>query len=275
MERTNHKFNPETYKKWVSNHERQKQTEVEYRKLRKSFEAACKIMEMTMPKETPEIPGYDTSGRMVSAKEFGGDFYTVFPVEEGKIAIAVGDVAGKDLEAAFTMLMAKALFENESKYNTGPANVTNKVNTGLITVTNKNTAIVTSIFGILDPESGEFSFARAGHEMPKVYDKYGNPREIDRKDGQPLNFEEDFVIHKGRITIPKGGMLVLTTDGVGETQNSEGDMFGLDGLDISIRKHWHLPAEEISEAVIRDVQNFEGNPLEPHDDRTIVVVKKL
>ena len=97
---------------------------------------------MTMPKEVPPIPGYDAAGIMVPAKEFGGDFYTVFPVEEGKIAIAVGDVAGKDLEATFTMLMAKALFENESKYNTGPANVTDKVNDGLMTATNKNTAFV-------------------------------------------------------------------------------------------------------------------------------------
>ena len=272
MERRSPIINPEARRKWVSNHKKQEQAKDEYRKLKYSFEAACKIMEMTMPKETPKIPGYDTAGRMVSAKEFGGDFYTIFPVEEGKSAIAIGDVAGKDLEAAFTMLMAKALFENESKYNTGPANVTNKVNTGLITVTNKNTALVTSIFGILDTESGEFSFARAGHEMPRAYDRYGNPHRIDRKDGQPLNFEEDFVIHKGKIILLKGEILVLTTDGITETQSPDGEVFI---LDKSIEKNRYLPTEEMAEAVIKDAENFEGNPLEPHDDRTIVIVKRL
>ena len=131
---------------------------------------------------------------------------------------------------------------------------------------------MTLIFLVIEAQSGQLTWVRAGHDPVLVYspdsDQFGELK----GQGIPLGVEQDWQYEESTALIKPGQILVLTTDGIMETHNQEGDMFGKDRIKEVIRRNADLDAEGIRRAMFTAVEDFRGRaPRE--DDVTLVVAK--
>jgi sigma-B regulation protein RsbU (phosphoserine phosphatase) len=130
------------------------------------------------------------------------------------------------------------------------------------------------VYGILDSRSGDFHFARAAHPSPYLLDGKGRIVEVPVSSGQPLGLFDNLPIDEQHIQVPPGGTLLLYSDGVSETTDTQGTDFGPDSLYQTMAANRTRPAQEICEQLWQDVQAH-GEGLPQQDDFTTVVVKRL
>jgi sigma-B regulation protein RsbU (phosphoserine phosphatase) len=132
---------------------------------------------------------------------------------------------------------------------------------------------VTLVYGILDCSSGEFRFARAGHPSPYLLDGEGHLMDVSVSFSQALGLFDNPPIDEQCIHLPPGGTLLLYSDGVTETMDTQGAEFGLDRLYRSMTANRTRPTQEICRQLWLDVQAH-GGDLPQQDDFTTVVVKR-
>ena len=138
---------------------------IEKERLERELEVAANIQMSILPDVLPAPPKFDFGARIDPARQVGGDFYDIFRVGENKVAVLIGDVADKGVPSAIFMARAHALIAAEAESYDDPGDVLRKANAH-ITRLEKTTQFVTVLYAILDVETGEFNYARAGHEMP-------------------------------------------------------------------------------------------------------------
>jgi serine phosphatase RsbU (regulator of sigma subunit) len=247
---------------------------IEKEKLEHELELSSKIQQSILPERLPKQRGFDFGALMIPAHAVGGDFYGFVPLEKDRIGIVIGDVCDKGVPAALFMSMAYSLIRVEAQNTRSPVRVLRQVNRHLLQMTNQSsTMFVTLIYGVLNCENGKFHYARAAHPAPIMLDNKGEKINIPVKSGQPLGLFANPPIDEERITIPHGGTLLLTTDGMNEASNLEGMDFGDDGVVNSLAAGHHKKAQLICEHLQNDIQAF-AKGLPQGDDLTIVVIKR-
>lgn len=200
---------------------------IEKERLEKELQVAANIQMSILPDVLPSVEGYDFGGRILPARQVGGDFYDVFDLGSGKYGILIGDVADKGVPSAIFMARAHALIIAESDRITSPGDVLRKVNEH-ITRFEKSTQFVTALFGILDTATREFKYARAGHEPPLLLTGNGEVRRLPHQPGMALGLWENIVIDENSLTLPPGSCLMMFTDGMTDCRNPRGEPFGLE-----------------------------------------------
>ena len=132
---------------------------------------------------------------------------------------------------------------------------------------------MTLFFLVVEPQNGKLSWVRAGHDPAIVYlpasDEFGELKGA----GIPLGVEQNWFYEDYTAINKPGQILVLTTDGIMETHNQNGDMFGKDRIKEVIRRHAGLDADGIRRAIFNEVEIFRGK--EPQEDDVTVVVAKF
>jgi sigma-B regulation protein RsbU (phosphoserine phosphatase) len=209
---------------------------------------------------------------MVSARFVGGDFFTYFKLGRNRLGLVVGDVSDKGVPAALFMALTLSLMRAEADRSSSPVQALRKVNRYLLEM-NASSMFVTLVYGILNCESGDFHFARAGHPSPYLLDEDGQFVEVPISPGQPLGLFDDLPIDEQHMEIPPGGTLLLYSDGVSETKDLNGYDFAPDLLYLTLAANYTRPALEICEQIWQDVQAH-GRDLPQQDDFTTVVVKR-
>jgi serine phosphatase RsbU (regulator of sigma subunit) len=132
---------------------------------------------------------------------------------------------------------------------------------------------VTLLYCTLDFETGSMQYSRAGHLPPIVIDQDGKPVEMPISQGQPLGLFDNLSIDQQHFTLPKGGLVLLFSDGLNEVVDPQGNPFGLERVQDILSAHHHQGAQDICETLWQAVQNHSG---ETHhqDDFTTVVIKR-
>ena len=246
---------------------------IEKEKLEKELEISRHIQESILPESLPRCPGYDFGARMVPARAVGGDFYTFFPLAKDQVGIVVGDVSDKGVPAALFMALSYSLIRAEAVRTRSPVRALQLVNEQLLQM-NSSCMFVTLVYGILDCSSGDFHFARAAHPSPFLLGEAGQVIPVPVTSGQPLGLFDTLPIDEQNIHLPKGSTLLLFSDGVSETQNSEGMDFGEKNIHESLSASCTLSAQGICDALWTRVQEH-GKNLPQQDDFTSVVIKRL
>ena len=118
----------------------------------------------------------------------------------------------------------------------------------------------------------EFTYVRAGHELPILLNAAGEQEHVPVAPGQPLGIFLDPLLDEGTLTIPKGGKLILTTDGVTDARNQADEPFGEARFMQVIRDGWHLPAQELCDRILAAVTEYQGDA-PSFDDFTLMVVQ--
>ena len=183
---------------------------------------ATEIQNGLLPKDFPARADCELFATMTPAKEVGGDFYDFYFLDETHLAITVADVSGKGIPAALFMVISKTILNNFaiSKHNSeGLAEVVAAANDKLC-ANNDATMFVTAFIGVLDLETGEFTFVNAGHNPPVIYHAAENHCDF-------LNVKKNFVMGpmdgmpfaEQKISLAKGDLIFIYTDGVTEALN--------------------------------------------------------
>ncbi|HET9323286.1 MAG TPA: SpoIIE family protein phosphatase [Gaiellaceae bacterium] len=224
-----------------------------------------------LPAQPPAIPGleigsvYESSARL----DVGGDVfdYTVLP--DGRLAVAVGDVTGKGIDAAADMAMTKFVFRSLTREHSRPSELLRIANQVVLDEVEEG-KFVTMVCLTVDPVTGELACASAGHPEPRLVRPDGTVVALPVH-GLALGIAPDQEYEESRATLEPGAAVVLFTDGVVESRVGA-DLYGNVRLDRRLAELRDLPAAELARAVVEDSRAFAGGGLA--DDSAVVVVKK-
>jgi len=207
--------------------------------------------------------GFSLYATMVPAREVGGDFYDYFLVDRDHLGIVAGDVSGKGIPAALFMIVTKTLIRNFAMMGLGPAEVFIKTNEQLCG-NNDAGMFVTAFFGILDLRSGGFTFVNAGHNFPLLRRANGAYDWLRSQVRLVLAYTANTRYRDSVISLGPGDLLLLYTDGVTESIDTRGELFGNNRLIDMVNASRPLGPRELLQAVMREVHEFSGG--EPQSD---------
>src|SRR5215218_8855759 len=138
----------------------------ERERIEQDLRVARTIQQASLPKEVPQLEGWQIAPFYRPAREVGGDFYDFFELDDGRVGFAVGDATGKGVPAAFVMSATCALLGGVATASgSSPGEVLSRVNEAVLTRIPAN-MFVTCFYAILDPKSGHLVYANAGHNLP-------------------------------------------------------------------------------------------------------------
>lgn len=206
---------------------------IEKERLERELKVAAEIQMSILPATLPLVDGYDFGGRILPARQVGGDFYDVFVLDTHKIGVLIGDVADKGVPSAIFMARAHALIIAEADRMDSPGEVLRQVNKH-ITRLEKSTQFVTALYGVLDINSGVFEYARAGHEPPLLLEADGTVHRLPYKPGMALGLWENIALDENSLQLPEDSMLVMFTDGMTDCRNPKGVPFGLERIKTTL-----------------------------------------
>jgi len=239
-------------------------------KLEKELQLAAGIQISILPKQVPDLPGFDFGAFMDPARAIGGDFYDLFRIDEHRVGILIGDVADKGVPSALFMARVHALISAEAFHCDHPGEVLRRVNHYLFS-RDETDLFITGIYGMLDNRSGEFSYARAGHEIPLLHEAGQGSRPIPGGRGQPLGILDPILLDEQSVIIPPGGSLILFSDGMVDCRNPQGEPFGYDRLRETFDCCVAQSAAWTSDALERALLEFRQEA-EQDDDVTLVTI---
>lgn len=246
-------------------------------RLRDSIALANELQQGLLPKDAPTIEGFDVFGLAVYCDETGGDYFDYLgPIDLGpdRFGLAVGDVTGHGIPAALVMTSARALLQSHARYTDQPHDILVRMNE---TIARESThgKFMTFALLVLDLAKGTLEVANAGHDPAILYKAESASFEELAMGGLPLGIAEDAGYTTARTDLPaKGDILVLGTDGIWETRDARGEMFGKARLRDLIGARANESAESIGRAILDALAEFRGSaPV--HDDITFIVAKRV
>ena len=248
----------------------------EKEKLRHSLELAREVQQNLLPKTALAAKGIDISGRSNYCDQTGGDYFdflTLGGPEENRLALLVGDVSGHGIPSALLMATARAFLRQRSFLPGSIGDVVTDVNRALADDVGSSGQFMTLFYLVLDPINDRLQWVRAGHDPALFYDPQQDRFEELSGPGLALGVDEQWQYRESeRKGLAPGEIIVVGTDGIWESRDSRGEMFGKGALQEVIRRHATATADEILNAVIEAVLRFQKG-WQPEDDVTLVVAK--
>jgi phosphoserine phosphatase RsbU/P len=232
---------------------------------------AREIQERILPRQLPTPAGFDLGARMVAAREVGGDFFDVFPLGDDSLGLVVGDACGKGVPAALFMALTRSLLRAEAARAESPAAALRETNQHLAEISTAG-MFITILYGVLTFSTGKFIYARAGHELPLIWDASGVQLPSVRTNGQPLGLLPDPAIDVQTLRLPPGGILLLFSDGVTEATNAQGGFFGLERVQATVQAHRGMPAQQLCDQLVDALRIYRGTSPQA-DDITLLAVR--
>jgi len=244
--------------------------------IEKELQVAYTIQQSIIPHQFEPFPNnynFAILGKMIPAKEVGGDFFDFFRLDEKHLGFIIADVSGKSVSAALFMAMTRAIIRTTSLQADSPSDCLTKSNT-ILCVNNDSCMFVTAFYGILNIETGEIACANAGHNPPFILRASNKVEEIARNEGIPLGVADDTLYSTHLIQLKKEDCLVLYTDGITEAMNAKKELYTEKRFLESLTNANSRTLAEFSERILQDVQNFvDGAP--SADDITFLCIKQL
>src|SRR4029453_5682402 len=156
---------------------------MEGERIEQEMRVARSIQQASLPEKVPDLEGWQITPFYQPAREVGGDFYDFFKLEDGRLGLIVGDATGKGVPAALVMASARSMLRAVAQTSTSPGDGLRRGNDPLATDIPPN-MFVTCFYAILDPKSGNLTYANAGHDLPYLH--HGGDCQELRARGMPL-----------------------------------------------------------------------------------------
>jgi len=242
--------------------------ERERQRLEQELSIAREIQQALLPQGLQDYPHLAVTGTHRPCNEVGGDYFDVFPLPDGRIAILIADVAGKGLGAALLTTMLQGaisgmtlgvdpvmVFEHLNRFLCGRASVGR---------------YATMFYGLLDPD-GTLEFVRAGHPSPYLL-RRGEVSELYSDGSFPIGLVEKASFWATRIQLEPEDTLLLYTDGITEAEDRHRTLFGTERLEEALARHQDSSLSDLQAGILGTVERFaEGTS--QSDDITLLVVR--
>ena len=244
--------------------------------LRKSLALANEIQLNLLPQSNPGNPHLDIAGKSIFCSATGGDYYDYIALSDedrSQLSVVVGDVTGHGIEAALLMTTARALLRSRALMPGSMAQIIGDVNHHLTQDLRDSGRFITLFLMTIDPLACNLHWVRAGHDPAICYDPATDSFEELRGSGLALGVDMGWHYEEyHREGLADGQIIFLGTDGIWETHDPRGNMFGKKPVQDIIRRHAAEEAEDIVGAIIDDLSAFRKKA-EPEDDITLIVIK--
>jgi serine phosphatase RsbU (regulator of sigma subunit) len=249
---------------------RQQQEAQERQRIEQELHVARLIQQTLLPETLPGLPGYDVATYYQPAREVGGDFYDLLELEDGRMGFVVGDATGKGMPAALVVAATCSILRAVAQdLSYSPGEVLARVNEVVLARIPPN-MFVTCFYAVLDPKSGKFAYANAGHDIPYVR-RSGDADEL-RARGMPLGLMPGMFYEEKETILAAGEAALFYSDGLVEAHNPEGEMFGFPRLQALVAKHDE--GEALLEFLMEELYSFTGEHWEQEDDITLVTLRR-
>ncbi|WP_419785795.1 PP2C family protein-serine/threonine phosphatase [Pseudodesulfovibrio sp.] len=245
-------------------------------RMREGLRIAREIQQHFLPDHAPHLPGLEMAGTARFSDETGGDFFDFIECELPgctRYGVVIGDVSGHGIGAALLMAAGRALVRQSASMPAPLSQRMNMANRHLARDVSGSGRFITLFFMEMDHKNGRAVWVNAGHQPPELYDPVSDSFTELKGGDIPLGVEGNWLYHELEMDMPAPGqVLVLSTDGVSEAVNSNGEMFGSERLRQSIRSSAGGSARDILRNVVRSLHEFSGKSVH-RDDVTLVVIK--
>jgi serine phosphatase RsbU (regulator of sigma subunit) len=242
-------------------------------RVEQELRVARRIQQASLPKEVPQLEGWQIFPLYQPAREVGGDFYDFHLLSEGRLGLAVGDATGKGVPAALVMTTTcgKLQLAAQALDSSSPGEVLARVNEALLVRIPPN-MFVTCFYAILDPERGSLSYANAGHDLPYLRRHGGKCEEL-RARGMPLGIMPGMVYEQKEMVLDAGEAALLYSDGLVEAHDPEGEMFGFPRLQELLAEYGD-EERSLEQALLEELYSFVGEGWEQEDDITLLTLRR-
>lgn len=243
-------------------------------RLKQELSIARVVQQTFLPSKIHHLPGIDIAGVCIPAQETGGDYYDMISLGEQRTAIAIGDVSGKGVRAAFYMTFTKGVLHSLSALILSPVELLNQLNR-LFNENATRGTFISMIYGILEADKRKFTFARAGHNPMLVVRSNGDSEWLKPKGvGIGVSKGDDFIkcTEEASLKLNEGDTVILYTDGITEMLNTGNHFYGEERLERLVKGVRKASSEKILEIITDDVNEFKGVARQ-HDDMTLVIIK--
>lgn len=238
-------------------------------RMERELQFAREIQYHLISDEMPQMPGLEIAAEFKPARILGGDLYDFLPYEGSKLAIAVGDGAGKGAPAALYTAMTSGIIRTRATRQYAPAEMLKRVNWSLCQRRIEG-RYMTLCYAVWDDAARTLTIANAG--LPKPIYCHDGVVELVEVSGVPLGLFQDMVYEERKLTLKSGEMVVFYSDGISEAMNKEDAEFGTERLLHTIENHCTLDTVGMKDLIFRAVQDFSaGSP--QRDDQAMVILK--
>ena len=243
----------------------------ERERLEQDLRVARRIQQASLPKEVPEVEGWEISPLYQPAREVGGDFYDFHLLSEGRLGVVVGDATGKGVPAALVMSTTCGMLQlaAQSLESSSPGEVLSRVNETLLARIPTN-MFVTCFYAVLDPKNGRLRYANAGHDLPYLH-RNGDAEEL-RARGMPLGLMPGMRYEEKETILEAGEVALFYSDGLVEAHDPKGEMFGFPRLRALIAEHGE--ERSFGDFLLEELYSFTGEGWEQEDDITLLALQR-
>ncbi len=241
-------------------------------RMQRDLELAREVQRSFLPRKLPQLAGYEFYAHYESALEVGGDYYGFIPLPQGRLAVTLGDVAGKGVPAA--LLMAK--LSSDARFSllteTDPGQAIRNLNDLLYEFTSQMDRFITLLAAVLEPSRHQVTLVNAGHLSPLLFRRASRqledavPKEVA---GVPLGIMEGYAFESFTVALEPGDSLLLFTDGVTDALDVRNTPFSAQGMQAALRGLEEPSPRNLVERIARAVQKHAAGR-DPHDDITLV-----
>ena len=227
----------------------------------------------TVPEQVETIEFAHQYQAALEESVIGGDFFDLFALGKHHMGVVMADVSGKGLKAAVQTAMIKYTLRGFAQENpTAPGEVLARVNDVLCSPMSSHDGFVTLFYGVLNTQTGEMTYANAGHEPPLSRRIGNDAREWPGSDGIALGCLPGAEYSEQTQTLAPGDLLLLYTDGLTEARAADGQFLGSEGL-LRLLPRADVSAADAVQTLYSQVSDFAGDVR--RDDVAMLLLRRL
>lgn len=244
---------------------------LEHADLEREASIASQIQKTLHPKRLPELPEVGFGSFFNSTKGVCGDYFDVILARRDRIAVTIGDVAGKGIQSSMVMIMLRSILHLVTNTTKSAGVILDWVNKGITGKIDIDHYATLSFLSYCSADH-TIDYATAGHQPMLLWKNATGKIEIIRQKTDPIGVERSSKYEEIKLTVEKGDIIILYTDGVIEALNKEGHQYSLDTLSQVISDNSTLSAKDLANEVKYNIQAFIGSA-SLHDDQTLIIMK--
>ena len=253
------------------------EAEIEKEKLEHDMSIGREIQQTLLPKTLFKIPGYDLDAFYMSAKEVGGDYYDLIPVDKTNLGVVVADVSGKGIQGAMIMTIVRTVMNIAAVGNLSSKNCLARTNR-FLSDRIKRGMFVTAFYAILDCKKNTMRFSSAGHNPMVIYRANTKTIELLNPTGIALGFDKgplfERTIKESEASLERGDRFVIYTDGVVECMNEAHQEYSDQRFYDFVLAHAEEDSKTFVHKLVAELKRHQGKAPQ-HDDITIVTFRKV
>ena len=239
--------------------------------LKNDLEIARDIQQAMLPSGRYSGAGFETVGFSRPANTVGGDFYDILPLEDGRLVVTVGDVAGKGSPAALLMALLLAMMRTLVDEKLEPAELVTRLNVQ-VSRHAPGSRFITLFYAVYDPATGMLTYVNAGHTQPLLMRNSGAVERL-TEGGIALGMFEHSRYQTGSTSIQPNELIAIYSDGITEAEDPSGRPFDEAGLESVLKSNRALEISEVGKSVVRAIERYTADT-RLADDLTILLLRR-